>query len=232
MTMKTKDIHILIVVCIFIITSCGYDNYDAPDSRFEGSVVYQGEPLNLDFRDVRFELWESGWKQKRRIDLQIDQNGSFSALLFKGDYKLYIPKNAVPFRAAEESDTILVEIRGDRKMDIEVNPYYLVKNASISNTGKTIHATFAIEQVLTGANQKDIERVTLYVSKTNLVSSRTDVGGAVSLNGGDIVDRSNIHLTREIPDMTPNQPYVYARIGVKLAGVEYSIFSPVQKLNY
>src|SRR5262245_52751207 len=113
--MKTIKILILIIVALGT-GACEYDNYDGPASKFEGRIVYQGAPLNMDSRDLRMELWEIGWKKKTKIDVQVDQEGSFSALLFDGDYKLYMPRNTVPFKVPvneqTHSDTLLVEIRG------------------------------------------------------------------------------------------------------------------------
>lgn len=232
--MKTISNYILLSVVSLLLAACEFDNYEAPESMFEGNLVYQGEPLNLDARNVYMELWEPGWAKKSKIDIHVGQNGAFSALLFDGDYKLFIRRNSVPFMAPvndqTNSDTILVEIRGHKKMDIAVTPYYLVKSASITNTGKTVNASFGIEKVITDANQKDVERVTLYINKVNLVSADTKIGEA-SLNGGDIADPAAITLTAQIPDMTPAQPYVYARVGIKLAGVDYLIYSQVVKLD-
>ncbi len=215
--------------------SCSIDNYDAPDSRLSGHVVYQGTPLNLDSRNVFLELWEPGWKKKSKIDVHVDQNGAFSAVVFNGDYKLFIRKNAVPFMALlndqTNSDTILVEVRGNKQMDIEVKPYYVVKNASITNSGKTVNATFGIEEIITDANQKDVERVTLYINKVNLVNADAKLV-ETSINGGDIVDPHDILLTTQIPDMKPAQSYVYARVGIKLVGVDYLIYSQIVKINF
>lgn len=233
--MKTIQLYIVLSVMIVMLESCEYDNYDAPESKLEGQLVYQGTPLNLDARNVYMELWEPGWEKKNKIDVHVNQNGAFSALLFNGDYKLFIRRNSVPFMAPHNdqtnSDTILVEIRGNKKVDIDVIPYYLVKNASITNSGKTVNAAFGVEKIITDANQKDVERVTLYINKGNLVSSDMKIA-EVSLNGGDIADPNAILLTTEIPDLTPAQSYVYARVGIKLAGVDYLIYSEIQKIDF
>jgi hypothetical protein len=233
--MKTIKALILVMMA-FGIGACEYDNYDGPGSKFEGRVVYQGAPLNLDSRDLKMELWEIGWKKKTKIDVQVGQDGTFSALLFDGDYKLYIPRNTVPFKVPlneqTQSDTLRVEIRGSKAMDIEVTPYYIVKNSAISNTGRKINASFSVEKIITDANAKNVDEVFLYVSKTNLVASRNDIGGVVSMKGADIPDLNNVSLSRDVQVLTPDQSYVFARVGVKLAGVEYLIYSPVQKIQF
>jgi hypothetical protein len=35
-----------------------------------------------------------------------------------------------------------------------------------------------------------------------------------------------------VPAISPAQAYVFARIGLKIAGVEERIFSPVKKITY
>jgi hypothetical protein len=233
--MKTIKVLILIMAALGL-GACEYDNYDGPGSKFEGRVVYQGAPLQLDSRDLRMELWEIGWEKKSKIDVQVSQDGTFSALLFDGDYKLYIPRNTVPFKVLPQeqtqSDTILIEIRGNKTMDIEVTPYYAVKNSVISNAGRKINASFSLEKIITDVNAKNVDEVFLYVSKSNLVASRNDIGGVVSMKGADIPDLNNINLSRDVQVLTPDQSYVFARVGVKLAGVEYLIYSPVQKIQF
>jgi hypothetical protein len=35
-----------------------------------------------------------------------------------------------------------------------------------------------------------------------------------------------------IPEITPTQNYVFARLGIKIAGVEDRIYSPVTKITF
>jgi hypothetical protein len=48
--------------------------------------------------------------------------------------------------------------------------------------------------------------------------------------GADITDPNNISLSVTVPPITPNQNYIFARVGVKIANVEDMIFSPLQKI--
>jgi len=233
--MKTKILSILIPAVALMVSSCAFDNYDAPDAKFDGRLVYQGTPINLDSRNVYMELWEPGWVKKSKVDIHVNQYGAFSAVLFNGTYKLFIRRNTVPFMVPRNdqtnSDTLLVELRGNKTMDIEVTPYYLVKNASLTNSGKTVHAAFGIEKIITDSNQKEVERVTLYINNVNFVSADAKIAEA-SINGGDIADPNAIALTAQVPDMTPMQTYAYVRVGIKLRGVDYLIYSPIQKIEF
>ena len=226
---------IILVIAAGFLSSCGYDNYDEPGSSFQGRIVYQGEPINVSYNDVFFQLWEPGWQLNYSIDVTIAQDGSFSALLFDSSYKLIIPTAQGPFRnlinSETGSDTILVNLNGSTtNFDIEVEPYYMVRNPQFTATGRNVTGTFRAEKIITDSGARDIERVNLYVGKTQFVDFRTNVV-STEIGGGDIADPDAISMTVSVPDLTPTQNYVYARIGLKISGVEDMIFSPVQKVD-
>src|SRR5690554_3473757 len=94
--MKIK--YIIPLLCGWGLAACQYDNYEAPESKLTGNVVYQGEPINVASNEVNIELWEPGWQLKNRIDVVMDQDGSYSAALFDAEYKLVFRQNQGPFR--------------------------------------------------------------------------------------------------------------------------------------
>ncbi len=232
--MKKKFQYILITLLGVIIFSCEYDNYEEPNSQFDGRIVYQGEPLNVSFNDVYFELWEPGWQLQYPINVAVDQDGSFSSLLFSANYKLVLPSSQGPYKSIfnsdANSDTILVNLTGNKTMDIEVLPYYMVRNANFSNSGRTVTSTFGLEQIITDADAKNVERVNLYISKTAFVDTRTSIS-TMEINGSDISDLNNIILSTDVPDLIPTQNYVFARVGVKIEGVEDMLFSTIEKIQ-
>ena len=232
--MKIKYIFFLFIG--WSLSSCDYDNYEAPKSSLTGNVVYQGEPINVASNEVNMELWEPGWQLRNRIDVTMDQDGSYSASLFDAEYKLVFRQNQGPFRMVTNpvtnSDTILVNVKGATVLDIEVMPYYMIRNPQITKSGSTVNATASVEQIITDANARDIERVSLYINQTTFVDNRGNYHLAVQhLQAGDIDDLSNVSLSLPIPDLVRAQNYVYARIGVKIQGVEQMIYSPVQQLE-
>jgi hypothetical protein len=216
------------------VASCEYDNYDPPQSMLQGRVVYNGEPLHVAFNEVTFQLWEPGWQKSDPIGVVVDQDGSYSALLFNANYKLVIPRNQGPFRSVAGSDTgsdtLLVTVSGNQTLDIEVVPYYMLRNAQFSASGSTVAAACQLEQVLQGVDARSIEKVFLYLNKTTFVDSRTSIA-TTELAAADIADLNDIRLSVNVPAMAPSQPYVFARIGVKISGVEDMLFSPVQKID-
>ncbi len=229
-------LRLIIVLGIFgtFLASCGKDNFTEPGSKLEGKLVYNGEAINVSYNDVTFQLWEPGWQKKGEINVAVDQDGSYSALLFNANYKLIIPSNQGPFRSKTNtetgSDTILVNLKGNQVLDIEVEPYFMIRTPQFTVAGREVTGTFKAEQIITGANAKSIERVNLYVNKTQFVDFRSNVV-ASELAGGSITDLNSIVLKATVPDITPTQNYVFVRIGLKVEGIEDMIFSPVVKVN-
>ena len=231
--MKLRLIIALGVISGFL-ASCGYDNFDEPASKLEGKLVYKGEAINVSYNDVTFQLWEPGWQKKGEINVSVNQDGTYGAMLFDANYKLVIPKNQGPFmsltNAETKSDTILVNLNGSKVMDIEVMPYYMIRTPLFTVAGREVTGTFKVEKIITDANAKDVERVNLYVNKTQFVDFRSNVASA-ELAGTSVTAGNTITLKATVPALTPTQNYVFARIGLKIAGVEDMIFSPVVKVN-
>lgn len=221
-----------IIAAVF--SGCEYDNYDEPGSMLQGKIVYNGEAINVSYNDVNMQLWEPGWQKKYPIDVAVAQDGSYSAMLFNGTYKLVIPAAQGPFRSKlnqeTNSDTILVNLKGSQTLDIEVEPYYMIRNPQFTVSGRAITGTFGAEKIVTDAGARNIERVYLYVNKTQFVDFRSNVASA-DIVGADLSDPDAISMTVTVPDLTPTQSYVYARVGLRIEGVEDMIFSPVTKVD-
>ena len=232
--MNGKFKHARWVALATALAACEYDNYEAPGATLRGRIVYQGEPIGVSYNDVTFELWEPGWQKRIPISGTVDQEGSYSARLFNAPYKLVFQKNQGPFQSRTNdqtgSDTIAVNVTGDQTLDIEVTPYYMVRNPQFSADGRLVSASCALERILTGADARNVERVSLYTSKTRFVDNRTSVSTA-NLEGPGIADLNNVRLSTTVPAMTGGQNYVFARIGVKISGVEDLVFSPVQRID-
>lgn len=232
MKIKSDIISICILGCVF--AGCQKDNYAPPKSKFQGALIYQGDSVRVSYNDVSFQLWQAGFGKLTPIDVTVDQDGSFSALLFDGNYKLIIQPGQGPFVTLTDpktnSDTMLVQVNGDQTLNIEVLPYYMIRNFGFSVNNRMVHAKCSLEKIITDSQAKDIQSISLYTGKTQFVDRRTSIATA-TINGSNITDMNSITLSKEIPKMTPAQNYVFARIGVKIKGVEDMIFSPVVQLN-
>jgi len=235
--MKIKFHYILLIaLCVGLIVSCKKDNYDPPSSTLSGRLVYNGDSIQVERDQVPFELYQYGFGKVGAIAGTFTQNGTYSALLFDGDYKMIIPNGQGPFMWKQNSsgslDSLAVTIRGSQTLDLEVTPYYMIRTPQISGNTSTVTATFKVEKIITDSiNMKNIDRVSLYINRTQFVAGGDNIA-VKDLAGADIVDPNNLTLSVNVPVIVPTQNYVFARIGVKIDGVEDMIFSPVQKIQF
>lgn len=231
--MKSYTYYIALLVAIAT-ASCKKDNYDPPTSKLTGHVVYKGEALGLEYDQVKFEVYQYGFGKTGPIAAVFAPDGSYSMLLFNGEYKFIIPNGQGPFiwkqTAAGAPDTTVINLQGSQVQDIEVTPYYMLRNPKLTGSGGNVSGTFKIEKIITGASARDVEEVNLYINKTAFVSGASNVA-VKSMKGSDITDPNNVNLSIAVPTLNPAQSYVFARIGLKIAGVEDRIFSPIVKID-
>lgn len=211
------------------------DNYPAPGSKLTGALMYKGDSIPVEYSRVPFQLYQDGFGKVGAINETFDQTGVMQALLFDGSYKFIIPNGQGPFlwkqTVAGNPDTLLITVNGNTTMNIEVTPFYMIRNPQITGSGGNVTATFKLEQIITGASAKAIENVTLFINKTQFVSGSDNIKNA-GRAGSAITDPNNISLTVAVPSITPTQNYVFARVGVKIAGVEDLLFSPLKKIQF
>jgi len=197
--------------------------------------VYQGEALGFENYQVPYELYQYGFGKVGPIGSSFDQEGNYSAVLFDGDYKLIVPNGQGPFMwkttALGTPDSVSISLHGSQTLDLEVTPYYMIRTPQVTGGSGKVSATFKLEKIITGADGKDVENVTLYVNKTQFVSGADNIAQS-GINGGDITDLNNVSLSVDVPSITPTQNYVFARIGLKIAGVEDRLFSPLVKITF
>ncbi|MEX8546602.1 MAG: DUF3823 domain-containing protein [Mucilaginibacter sp.] len=233
--MKIKFHYTVILSLMLFSAACKLDNYAPPSVTLKGQLMYKGTPVNVEYNQVPFQLYQSGFKGNTPISGTFDQDGTYSVLTFNGNYKFTIPGGQGPFQWKElpsgGRDSIAINLTGDQTVNIEVTPYYMIRNAQLVASGGNITAQFSIEKVITDATAKNIQTVSLFVNKTQFTST-ADQAAEVDLAGTLITDPTNVNLSVAIPKFTPTQNYVYARVGIRIAGVEDMIFSPVQKLTY
>ncbi|EDM34330.1 hypothetical protein PBAL39_12718 [Pedobacter sp. BAL39] len=232
--MKVNIHHILLLTIALGFAACKKDNFEEPSSKLTGRVLYNNEEIGLQYNEVPLELYQPGFGKTGAINATFAQDGSYSALLFNGNYKLIIPGSNGPFRwrqnASGGRDTLNVAVNGAQTLDLQVEPYYMVRNATFTATGMTLAATFRVDQIITGADAKAIDQVVVYVNKTQFVSGADNIA-STSIAGADITNPASMSLSVTIPAMTPAQNYVFARVGVRISGVEDMIFSPLQKIQ-
>lgn len=236
--MKVKFLYIFFSVLCAAAVSCKKDNYAAPSSTLSGRLLYKGDSIGVERDQVPYELYQYGFGKVGAISSSFAQNGAYSQLLFDGDYKLIIPNGQGPFMwkqtAAGAPDSIAISLKGNQALDLEVTPYYMIRTPQMTPTpaDTSVTVTFNLEKIITDTiNQKGIDRVSLYINKTQFVSGGDRVA-STDLSGSAITDFNNISLKVKVPIFVVKQNYVFGRIGVKIAGVEDMIFSPIQKIQF
>lgn len=232
--MKLK--YLLSIMILILFAACKKDNYEVPGITLKGHVVYRGEAINVEQsfdNPSNIELWQPGFGKLAAIPLPIAQDGAFSQALFNGQYKLTMQNGTGPWmwktNAQGKPDTLYIDLKGDQTMDVEVTPYYMIRNPKFNLSAGKVKVVFDLEKIITDANGKDIQSVTLYLNKTQFVSGAYSIASTTSQ---PVINLNGITLEVNVPTLTPAQNYVFARIGVTIAGVNRLLFSPVQKLTF
>lgn len=208
------------------LAACEFDNYAPPESTLEGRVVYQGQPVQVRENAIQLELWQDGYALRSAIPVYVRQDGTFSAKLFNGDYKLVRKQNNGPWQ--NSSDTILVQLHDAQTVDVPVQPYFVIQNAAIQRSGNSLTATFGVQQLVPG---RAVERIAVYVGSTQFVDSRYNAARTErAITGNSAVGASN-SISVDLASVAQNRDYVFARVGVKTTGVEEMIYTPVQKIQ-
>jgi hypothetical protein len=217
--------------------ACKKDNYAPPSIKLTGHLLYNTDTIRLERNQVPFQIYQYGLGQVAPISHTFTQDGVLSEVLFAGDYKIIIPNGQGPFlwkQTGGNPDTVNVSLKGDQVVDLQVTPYYMIRNANITMSSGTATANFKVEKIITDANAKNVERVSLYVNRTDFVSNADNIA-KVDKAAADIGDMNNISLSVAVPAVQPpyaTQNYVFARVGVKIDGVEDMIFSPLVKIQF
>ncbi|RNI35301.1 DUF3823 domain-containing protein [Hanamia caeni] len=233
--------YVSIIALMISFASCKKDNYAPPGSYLTGRLVYQGDSIQVERNQVPYQLYQYGFGKVGPIGGTFAQNGSYSQALFDGDYKLIIPNGQGPFMWKQDAngnpDSLSITMKGDQTVDLEVTPFYMVRNAqfSFNSSDSTINASFKADKIITDpAMAKDIERVSLYINKTQFVSGGDNIA-FMDLPGGSITDPGNITLKVTVPFsdkvLANSQDYLFARVGIKIVNIEDMIFSPVEKVQ-
>lgn len=187
--------------------------------------MYDKQPLGVRSNGVQLELWQYGYQLFSKIPVYIDQDGTFTAKVFDGNYKLTVLRGNGPW--ADKTDSIDVKVSGLANIDVPVDPYFIIKNEKFERTGTTVTATFNLQRVNTN---RALELVRIYIGQTNItdqVNNATNVQKAASA----ITDLSQrVTVSATIPATLSAKDYVFARVGVKAVGVAELLYSQPQMI--
>lgn len=225
--MMKKIIFAPYIFTVLAIVGCGLDNRDEPESTIRGRVVYNGEAVGVrgTGEAVQLQLFQDGYELRNPVPVYVTQDGSFEIKIFDGEYKLVTRNNNGPW--VNDRDTTVVRLQGLTDVDIDVTPLFTLSNVSLVLNGASLSASFQANQVTQGW---DIDYATIVVGRTSFVD---DVSYTVRR---DLTNIDTGVLTTELVDLTENADFkngraLYARIGLRAAGKDQSIYSQVIKIR-
>ena len=233
-----KIFSLALCTLLLVFTACEYDNYDAPSSRFHGQILYKGEPLGFDYNEVYIELWELGdWDLKEAIRVNVNIDGTFSQVLFDGDYKMVIPKQVRPF--VMEQDTVLVQIRGNKEMNIEVTPYYTIEDVKYNYNAETdkLECTCAVRQQVTDPElAKEVDIIRVYVGKTAYLSHQSYINyhtlNTSNNPGGSLENVVFSGPAVNSANLLASQNYIFGRVAVQVKGSSIKLMTLPKKITF
>jgi len=209
---------------VLLFAGCAKDNYETPKAVLYSRLGFPGQPVGVRSNGVQLELWQYGFQVFSKIPVYVAQDGTFSASLFDGNYKLVQLRGNGPW--LDKADSLDVQVRGTTAIDMPVTPYFTISNPTFAKSGNDITASGKINQVSTNA----IERVSLYVGTTTIVDV-TNNSTRLDKTGAAIADLSQpLSFTLTLPATLSAREYVYARLGVKTSGIGEMIYTQPQKV--
>lgn len=221
--MKTFFCKLIVGLCLLLgVFACGKDNYDAPQSTLSGHVTYNSEPLGVrgSNQSVYLQLWQDGFPLRSAINVYVTQDGSFSARLFDGKYKLVTTSGNGPW--LNSADTVLVDVRGNTNIEYPVKPYYTMSNISYNVQGNMLKASFDVKTI---DASRTIDFATLLVNDTKFV----DLGQYTYKMEKTGMSTGHVDLELDIKDILTKSAAVYARVGLKISGITEALYDSSPK---
>lgn len=224
--MKKTICSFSIISLLILFSSCGKDNYDEPESTLTGKITYNGEAINVRGTDerVRLQLYQDGYDKHDPIEVFVGQEGTFSAKLFNGEYKMVTRNNNGPW--VNTRDTTLITVNGSTTIEFKVTPYFTISNAEISLSGNTMNASLTINRIVATA---EIDRVILLLNSTTFVDDGFNVLRKDFT--GDDAKTGQVNYTAELNEKALKAKFLFGRICVWTKGADQGIYSQVVKLK-
>ncbi len=222
---KIWNIYSLFLLSLFAV-SCGLDNYDEPQSFLEGKITYEGKLLGLKGTNgsVQLQLYQDGYANHDPITVYATQDGTFSAVLFDGCYKLVTKDKNGPW--INRRDTIYVEVKGKTQCEVNVTPYFILSDENVTWGKNVVSGTCNIRQIVQDAK---ISQAMLLVSQTTFVDENTNIArqNLSNISSGmvnfslDVSGNKNVQSAKAL----------FARIGVKAIGADQAVYSEIFRLK-
>lgn len=224
-----RNILFLICICTFILTGCGYDNFDEPTAFLSGKVVYDGKPVGIRSHEnnaPQFQLYQDGYAKFDPIPVYISHDGSYSVNLFNGQYKL-VRRGGAPWDP-QLNDTIVIDVKGRTNKDIPVTPYFVINNESFQGSSSAVTAKFSVNKIVESA---ELAGISLFLGKS-ILTDNNNHEQSISADIANVNLNQDMTMTINITDdRLVGLDYVFARIGVLSNITNEYYFTQVQKVN-
>lgn len=247
--MKKIIILVSVVILILFLSSCEYDNYDAPSVKITGKLISGGKNFLYDGNPARglIKVIQKGFgKADNGTSVRVDENGRFAQLLFPGEYWLTLENNVYPFDfkairslgAGLGYDSLKIDLQSDIEMDLELVPYYLltdftakVENNNIvlrCNVAKNPEAPVTVPKVIFARG---------YAGTTSIVNGGTlctKSKRAVITSSGSFEILIPLFGTNSYRDIYKNnfREHAFCRVSIELDGIpSYYLYSDIVKIE-
>ncbi|MDR2805964.1 MAG: DUF3823 domain-containing protein [Dysgonamonadaceae bacterium] len=251
--MKTFKFFPIFIFIALLFGACEFDNFNEPEIGLTGKLKFEEQFLNTR-QNVLFRLYqykEDGYlaANERPIEIRVDQEGKYNALLFPGRYKMTVnPESGVnyvhkwkdfPTNESGELDTLYFDISKNKTLDFEVIPYYKIKDFEAKFERDSVVAHFNIEKltVIDDNRITGFRNVSLFLSPTMHVNNDTPVSFAKRVS--DVKPGQDIEIVAPLNTYYSNsfyknnfRTYVYVRLGISLrVSAQEFIYSKVIKVE-
>ena len=161
----------LAIAAAYSLGSCGYDNFDKPETYLAGRVEYNGQALQLpgSAGQIQLQAYQSGYQLTSPITIYVDQEGKFNARLFNGRYKIVSKDNNGPW--VNTRDTVEVDLRGSTEIHIPVTPYFLLSDYTCTLNASTLTIGFSVQRIVSDAQ---INYATVCIGTTSIVDEQNN----------------------------------------------------------
>ena len=196
---------ILATAVAFCLGSCGYDNFDEPESMLAGNIQYNGQNLQLQGSagSIQLQAYQSGYELKSPITI----NGPW----------------------VNKRDTVEVDVKGNTEVNIPVTPYFLLSDYNCSLSGNLLTVSFKIQQIV---NTATMAYGTICIGRTSIVDEQNNAF-QIRLNASALTMGANsfsFTLTDEQKKAISGAARLTARVGLRTVDADKSVYTHIVTL--